>query len=233
MSKGVSFGSVAINLSASSQCREADFAERLLEDISRRGLPTSAVQVEVTEGVFLSGSGDSVLKACKTLSNGGVRISFDDFGTGFASLTHLRDFPVDELKIDRSFVGDLTRKGNLAIVAAMVSLGNNLAMSVVAEGLETEAQAHCLRAWAVDTPKDIFIRARCQRQQRQHLFRHGAPRCGKTHPHPASKAWDCVQSLFVGRLGGQRDEFSGLVFRVFAGDGFFCAGTRWDGRLAP
>jgi EAL domain-containing protein (putative c-di-GMP-specific phosphodiesterase class I) len=136
---------LAINLSAS-QCREADFADRLLADIDRRGLHRSSVQVEVTEGVFLSASGEAVLDACRKLCDGGVRISFDDFGTGFASLTHLRDFPVDEIKIDRSFVADMSRPGNLAIVSAMVSLVNKLSMKVVAEGVETEEQAALLRS---------------------------------------------------------------------------------------
>ena len=75
-----------------------------------------------------------------------MRIAFDDFGTGFASLTHLRDFPVNVLKIDRSFITDLTAGGTATtIVNAMVLLGNNLSMTVVAEGVETPDQAQFLK----------------------------------------------------------------------------------------
>lgn len=139
------FHSIAINLSAS-QFRDAGFADDFLAEIHRRGLSPSMIQVEVTEGIFLSLSSDNVLLACRTLKNGGVKLAFDDFGTGFASLTHLRDFPVDIIKIDRSFISELASVGNAtAIVNAMVSLGINLSMEVIAEGVETTAQADFLR----------------------------------------------------------------------------------------
>ena len=147
---GVHFGSVAINLSAS-QFREPMFSEDFLTAIKARGLSPSVIEVEVTEGIFLSANSNTVLKACKRLHDGGVRIAFDDFGTGFASLTHLRDFPVDILKIDRSFITDLEKGGNAtAIVNAMTSLARNMSMTVVAEGVETQAQADFLAAIGCD-----------------------------------------------------------------------------------
>jgi EAL domain-containing protein (putative c-di-GMP-specific phosphodiesterase class I) len=99
-----------------------------------------------TEGVFLSSQADVVTANCRTLKEGNVSIAFDDFGTGYASLTHLRDFPVDTIKIDRSFVGGLNRGSSLAIVNAIVGLGNNLGLDVVAEGVETQDQQEFLSA---------------------------------------------------------------------------------------
>jgi EAL domain-containing protein (putative c-di-GMP-specific phosphodiesterase class I) len=110
-------------------------------------LPSRLFSVEVTEGVFLSSQADVVTANCRALKEGNVSIAFDDFGTGYASLTHLRDFPVDTIKIDRSFVGGLERGGSsLAIVNAIVGLGNNLGLDVVAEGVETQGQQEFLSA---------------------------------------------------------------------------------------
>jgi diguanylate cyclase (GGDEF)-like protein len=134
---GVEFGHIAINLSAS-QLRSPGFAQQFLDRLAAFELPSRLVSVEVAEGVFLSSQADVVTANCRTLKEGNVSIAFDDFGTGYASLTHLRDFPVDTIKIDRSFVGGLNRGSSLAIVNAIVGLGNNLGLDVVAEGVETQ-----------------------------------------------------------------------------------------------
>lgn len=89
-------------------------------------------------------------RAISVLSSARIRISLDDFGTGYSSLSHVKDFPVDILKIDRSFVGETERGGEgAAIVAAVMGLAHNLALEVVAEGVETEAQ------------KDFLLRKNC------------------------------------------------------------------------
>src|SRR6202012_1355803 len=137
---------IAINLSAS-QLRSPRFAQRFLDRLAALELPSRLVSVEVTEGVFLSSQADVVTANCCALKEGNVSIAFDDFGTGYASLTHLRDFPVDTIKIDRSFVARLSEGGcSLAIVNAIVGLGNNLDLDVVAEGVETQAQQEFLAA---------------------------------------------------------------------------------------
>jgi diguanylate cyclase (GGDEF)-like protein len=148
---------IAINLSAS-QCRDSGLANRILSAISAASLCPSMIEVEVTEGVFLSRSSDGILNACKTLKQGGVRIAFDDFGTGFASLTHLRDFPVDVIKIDRSFISHLGQRENAAaIVNAIVGLAHDLSMTIVAEGVETQAQADFLRAIGCDAAQGYLF----------------------------------------------------------------------------
>jgi diguanylate cyclase (GGDEF)-like protein len=157
MIAGVPFTSIAVNLSAS-QFRDPRLGQRILKAIAASNLSPAMIEVEVTEGVFLSTAADAVLQACKVLKQGGVRIAFDDFGTGFASLTHLRDFPVDTIKIDRSFIdqlcpGDCTT----VIVNAMVGLAHNLSMNIVAEGVETQAQAKLLRAIRCDAAQGYFF----------------------------------------------------------------------------
>lgn len=143
---GVGFGHIAINLSAS-QLMSRGFSQRFLDRLAAFELPSRAISVEVTEGVFLSSQADVVTANCRALKERNVSIAFDDFGTGYASLTHLRDFPVDTIKIDRSFVAGLNKGGcSLAIVNAIVGLGNNLGLDVVAEGVETQAQQEFLSA---------------------------------------------------------------------------------------
>jgi EAL domain-containing protein (putative c-di-GMP-specific phosphodiesterase class I) len=153
----VPFVSVAINLSAS-QFTDPELAKRILNRIAASNLNPAMIEVEVTEGVFLSAKTEGVLNVCKILKQGGVRIAFDDFGTGFASLTHLRDFPVDTIKIDRSFVYQLGRRHNTTVIVnAMVGLAHNLSMSIVAEGVETQAQAEFLRAISCDAAQGYFF----------------------------------------------------------------------------
>jgi diguanylate cyclase (GGDEF)-like protein len=153
----VPFSNIAINLSAN-QFRDSRLANRILSGISAAGLCPSAIEVEVTEGVILSASADGILSACKTLKQGGVRIAFDDFGTGFASLAHLRDFPVDVIKIDRSFISELGQgETTTTIVNAIVALAHNLSMTIVAEGVETQAQVDFLRAIGCDAAQGYLF----------------------------------------------------------------------------
>jgi diguanylate cyclase (GGDEF)-like protein len=137
---GVRFGRVAINASAA-EFRHDDYAERVLGELQSWDLPTTCLEIEVTESVFLGRHVDNVERALRTLSAAGVTIALDDFGTGYASLTHLKRFRVDTIKIDRSFVQDIeTDAGDAAIVKALLSLGESLRITVVAEGVETETQ---------------------------------------------------------------------------------------------
>ena len=153
----VPFVSIAINLSAS-QFRDDQLGNRIVNAIAAAGLDPQMIEVEVTEGVFLSTTSEAVLTACRILKQGGVRIAFDDFGTGFASLTHLRDFPVDIIKIDKSFITRLGQGENTTtIVNAMVGLAHNLSMSIVAEGVETQAQAEFLKAIGCDAAQGYLF----------------------------------------------------------------------------
>jgi diguanylate cyclase (GGDEF)-like protein len=159
---GVEFGTISINASPSEFLRN-DYAERLLARLADVGADPCRIEVEVTEHAFLNRAAEYVSRAISTLSAAGVRISLDDFGTGHSSLSHLKDFPVDILKIDRSFVGEIERGGEgAAIVTAVIGLAHNLALEVVAEGVETEAQ------------KDFLVRKGCDHAQ-GYLFGRAVP----------------------------------------------------------
>jgi diguanylate cyclase (GGDEF)-like protein/PAS domain S-box-containing protein len=139
-------GRVAINASAADFARD-DFAERVLEQLARFAVPPEHLEIEVTETVFLGRGAGRVGRALRHFSDAGVRIALDDFGTGFASLSHLKQYPVDILKIDRSFVSNIEQDaGDAAIVDAIVKLGGSFGMDVVAEGVESAAQANLLLA---------------------------------------------------------------------------------------
>ncbi len=123
-------------------------ARQVLDRLAHYGVPPSSLCIEVTERVMLDRAADTILETLRTLHRAGIQIALDDFGTGFASLVHLRDMPVDRIKIDRSFVAGLDEAGGgtLAIVRAIIGLGRGLGKIVVAEGIETPEQAERLAA---------------------------------------------------------------------------------------
>ncbi|QDA36191.1 PAS domain S-box protein (plasmid) [Paracoccus liaowanqingii] len=154
---GIKTGRIAINVS-SAEFRRDDYAERVLDELSRAGLPTSCLEIEVTEGVFLGYGSEFVERSLHKLIAAGVTIALDDFGTGYASLSHLKQFPVHVLKIDRSFVdGLVTNASDAAVVNAVLSLGQNLGIRTVAEGVETAAQAALLRDQGCSTAQGFYF----------------------------------------------------------------------------
>jgi EAL domain-containing protein (putative c-di-GMP-specific phosphodiesterase class I) len=154
--EGIRFHHVAVN-AAAAEFRRGDFADKLLERLSRAKVPPSCLQVEVTETVFLGRGAECVERALRALSGAGVQIALDDFGTGYASLSHLKQFPVDIIKIDRSFVRDLEDgTGDAAIIDAVISLGRSLGIRIVAEGVENERQHSLLRSLGCDAGQGYF-----------------------------------------------------------------------------
>ena len=136
---------VAVNLSPL-QFRAGNVLAQVMEVLKQSGLPARRLELEITETLVLEKS-DQVLATLHALRALGVRISMDDFGTGYSSLSYLRSFPFDKIKIDRSFVKDLAANREAqAIIRSIVSLGRGLGVTITAEGVETEAELHCLRA---------------------------------------------------------------------------------------
>ena len=116
----------------------------LWTELADTGLSSEDLQLEMTEGVLMEDA-PTTITVLEALHNLGVRLSIDDFGTGYSSLAYLRRFPVDVLKIDRTFVDGLGKDlEDSAIVAAVVSLADTLGFSTIAEGVETELQRDCL-----------------------------------------------------------------------------------------
>ena len=140
---GLAFGTIAVNLSAM-QFRGGDLAQQVAGILERTGFPARLFELELTESILL-GDAENVRATCIALRRLGVRLSIGDFGTGYSSLSYLRRFPVDVLKIDRSFLAEITQSPvDLAIVGAIVRMSHDLGLEVVAEGVETEPVASLL-----------------------------------------------------------------------------------------
>lgn len=148
---------LAINLSAN-QLADAGMPAGLLAELAGRGLPPERLTVEVTESVVLGRGEGKLVAGLKQLHRAGVRIALDDFGTGFASLIHLRQLPIDVLKIDRSFVAGLGADDeSRAIVHGMVGLAHSLGKTVIAEGVETPEQLAQLTAMGCDAAQGFLL----------------------------------------------------------------------------
>lgn len=140
---------LSINVSAM-QFRQPDFTARLIATLERSGAPADGLILEVTESLFIDDIGDTV-ERMHELTQRGIRFSIDDFGTGYSSLSYLKRLPLYELKIDRSFVdGAGTDAHDTAIVRMIVSMAKTLGLRIVAEGVETQAQADYLYAQGCD-----------------------------------------------------------------------------------
>lgn len=134
---------VAVNVSGR-QLADVDLPARLADILSRHRIPRGKLWLEVTETALVADLGQAS-EVLQQIADLGVHISIDDFGTGWASLTYLRQFPIHSLKIDRLFVSGLeTDSNDSAIVASILSLGAELGLTVVAEGIETTGQADAL-----------------------------------------------------------------------------------------
>ena len=136
---------VSVNVS-SIQLQNKHFLTTLRETLHASGLNPARLELELTESVFIEDP-DQALQVLKAIRQTGVRLALDDFGTGFSSLSYLRSFPFDTLKIDQTFVAELLSKENsLAIVRMITELAATLGMRTVSEGVETVAQLQALRA---------------------------------------------------------------------------------------
>ena len=141
---GLLTGPVAVNLSAV-QLRRDEFALGLIKIVDDIGVEPSGIQIEVTESAIMDHGGAGA-RRLGLLRNRGMQLAIDDFGTGYSSLSHLKRFPVNILKIDRSFVrGIQTDRDDAAIVRAIIQLGASLDLTVIAEGVETAAQVEFLQ----------------------------------------------------------------------------------------
>jgi diguanylate cyclase (GGDEF)-like protein len=135
---------VAVNLSPV-QFRDPDLVQTVFSALAATRLEPARLELEITETALLQDN-EAVLEKLHQLKSYGIRISMDDFGTGYSSLSYLRSFPFDKIKIDQSFVRELgTRADSLAIIRAVIGLGQTLGMTTTAEGVETNEQLRALR----------------------------------------------------------------------------------------
>ncbi|TBR08177.1 MAG: EAL domain-containing protein [Lysobacter sp.] len=146
---------ISINLFPG-QVHETDLRRDVDQALLSSGLPAHRLELEITETIALNPD-DSASRALASLRERGVKLSFDDFGTGFASLSMLQRFPIDRVKIDRSFVRDmLDNSGDAAIVRSIVLISQNMSLQVTAEGVENHAQADVLRGLGCDSAQGFL-----------------------------------------------------------------------------
>jgi PAS domain S-box-containing protein len=140
---------LAVNVSPV-QLRDLSLAKQIRATADQAGFSLDRLMVEITESA-LTENLEQALHIARELKSMGCRLALDDFGTGYSSLLHLQSLPFDELKVDRSFVGSMTeRRGSRKIVGAVLGLGQNLGLTTVAEGVESEEQAGLLRWMGCD-----------------------------------------------------------------------------------
>lgn len=155
-SAGVQTGPVSINVSPR-QLRQGDLYEVVSDAMRRYSVRPEMLELEITEAVLLDDEAKPMSRI-RDLRALGLRISIDDFGTGYSSLSYLKRFPIDALKIDRSFIQGLTEGSNdTAIAKAIVALGHTLGMEVVAEGVETESQFEVLQELGCDSAQGFLF----------------------------------------------------------------------------
>ena len=135
---------VAVNM-ASPSFRQLDLMTVVADALEKSSLDPGLLELEVTESIMMRDV-ETVLTTLKKLKGIGIHLSIDDFGTGYSSLSYLQRFPLDALKIDRSFVGNIDKPEGSAIALAIMALAKSLNLKVIAEGIETEHQAGILRA---------------------------------------------------------------------------------------
>jgi len=141
---GQTLNHIAINVS-SRQFKQQDFVDEVSAAISKHGISANKLTLELTESIVAEDINDTIQKmnALKAL---GIKISIDDFGTGYSSLSYLKQLPIDQLKIDQSFVKDINiDPENTIIVETIINMANNLGLNVIAEGVETKEQAQFLK----------------------------------------------------------------------------------------
>jgi EAL domain-containing protein (putative c-di-GMP-specific phosphodiesterase class I) len=151
--------SIAVNVSANGFAK-AGFVDGIVEALAQHGTDPHRLTIEITESVVM-GNTRATLATLDDLKALGVNLSIDDFGTGYSSLAYVKNFPVNTLKIDRSFVSDIADDAtDQAIAKTIITLAHSLGMRVIAEGVETEAQFDKLRSFGADAMQGyLFSRA--------------------------------------------------------------------------
>jgi EAL domain-containing protein (putative c-di-GMP-specific phosphodiesterase class I) len=147
---------IAVNLSPV-QFQLGDLPTMVHQVLLETGLASARLELEITEGVLI-GDFTRAVAMLRRLKHMGVRIAMDDFGTGYSSLSYLQSFPFDKIKIDRSFICNLSHSQQSAtIIRAVIALSRGLNMPVVAEGVETEAQRDFLAAEGCDAVQGYLV----------------------------------------------------------------------------
>ena len=185
---------MAVNISAL-EFRDDNFLGNLFATLGETGFDPQSLELELTEGVLMKNAKSAAL-ILQTVRERGVQVAIDDFGTGYSSLSYLRRFPVDELKIDQSFIHRITtHPGDAPIVTAVIAMARSLKLRVVGEGVETLEEVKFLQAHECDEAQGYYFSRPVPADQFAGLLRDGIP-------EPSS----IVHELLLRPLGGaERD----------------------------
>lgn len=153
-SKGIDIA-ISINISAK-QFLKKDFAENLIKKIEEKSIIPNKIILEITEYILIDNS-NKVYSSLKKLHDFGIKISLDDFGTGYSSLSYLRKYPIDYLKIDKSFVDETYSKNGKIFIETIVKMGQMLNMKIVAEGVENSNQVEYLKSISCDLYQGYYF----------------------------------------------------------------------------
>ncbi len=165
---------MAVNISLM-EFRDDNFLEGVFATLKDTGLDPKSLELELTESVLMKRA-ESAASVLKTLRDSGVQVAVDDFGTGYSSLSYLRKFPIDALKIDQSFVRQIsTVPDDTTIVHAMISMGRSLKLRVVAEGVETRQELEFLQTHKCDEAQGYYFSRPVLPQQFAVLLKTGVP----------------------------------------------------------
>jgi diguanylate cyclase (GGDEF)-like protein/PAS domain S-box-containing protein len=187
--------SVAVNISAAELRAPHELEHYIRGTLLESGLDPRCLELELTETVLM-GSGSAPHVVLASLRALGIRLAIDDFGTGFSSLDYLRRFPADRLKIAQSFVDQLERAGNAAVVKATIGLARELGMAVIAEGIESERQAEQLVKWGCSDGQGFHFGKPMTAQELEPLLRSGhcryGHRAGSAEPRVVQGPWSAT-----------------------------------------
>jgi EAL domain-containing protein (putative c-di-GMP-specific phosphodiesterase class I) len=171
---GLPLTTMAVNVSAM-EFRGKHFLEGVFAILKDTGLDPRSLELELTESVLMKGA-ESTASILKALRASGVQLAVDDFGTGYSSLSYLRKFPIDALKIDQSFIREITTAPDeTGIVTAVISMGRSLKLRVVAEGVETREQLAFLQDHECDEAQGYYFSRPLLPQRFARLLRTGIP----------------------------------------------------------
>ena len=146
---------VSVNLSLH-QFLQPNFESTILNVLAESGLPAKYLQFEVTESLSMKDP-ENTIRILTRFKELGIGINIDDFGTGYSNLAYLKRFPADWIKLDRSFVYDLTQSGDKTIVEAIIDMAHKLGLKIIAEGVETEEQLHLLASYGCDAIQGFYF----------------------------------------------------------------------------
>jgi diguanylate cyclase (GGDEF)-like protein/PAS domain S-box-containing protein len=178
---------MAVNVSAM-EFRDKNFMASLIAILAETGFDPRSLELELTESVLMKHAAATAI-ILRTLRESGIRVAVDDFGTGYSSLSYLQKFPIDAVKIDQSFIRQISTAGDdTTIVKAVIGMARGLKLRVIAEGVETQEEAAFLRAYRCEEAQGYFFSRPVPAQQFAMFLKNGMPKSNVVNLRPSTVA---------------------------------------------